>query len=366
MLLLGLASPVLAQSGNPDQDKSGGRKIAQSVVADQSGVPVEVLAFSAVESDPSLSISPVLSFPPHCASDGSLFLDMLDPKDPRDHTVIAVRGKKTQTYLPLKIPDLHDVFVMNYFPSDSIVGFLVRATRESPGAAGPGRSPAGVEWSKYHNYIAIFDRNGSYKESIELAMNYSLSHLAVFPSGDFLVSGYDRVNSALQLLYLDSSGKIIRTLQIAASRLAADGNAPYGSAQSMMESTQLLGSIVFTAYNQDILIWRRNSNDPILDVAPGGTAREVPLQLPPRSVFVNMIDANDRWVAQFRSSSAVQDSPLNPKEYSYYTLRAHDGSLVSKLIQSGITPLSIACENAGTYTAFKWAEGNKLVLLNAN
>lgn len=291
---------------------------------------------------------------------------MRDPHHLATETVLSIHGQKSQTYSPSAITDLHDIHVYGYFPSDSMVGFLVRGSKDLPGTPGPGKSPAGIDWRDYHNYIAEFDRDGSYKKSVELPMTYQLAHLAILSSGEFLVSGYDRLNSAARLLFLDSSGQILRSLDMPAARKPVGGNAPYGSVRATMAPVSLMGSIVFTPYGQDILVWRMNSSDPVLDVGPGASVREVPLQTPPGSVFVGMIAANDRWVAHFRSSSTPNEAPLSPTGYSYYELRPQDASLSTKLMQSGNVPLAIACESDGNYIAFKRDKDGKLMLLKAD
>jgi hypothetical protein len=134
----------------------------------------------------------------------------------------------------------------------------------------------------------------------------------------------------------------------------------------MMASSRLLGSVLFTAYKQDILVWHIGSNDPVLDVGPGGSVREVPLQLPSGSTFVDMIPAGDRWVAHFRSAQVPEHSQFNQTDYSYYELRPQDASLSAKLIQSGVAPLSLSCESEGTYLAFKTDKDGKFIMLSAN
>jgi hypothetical protein len=363
-LLIALMSPAFGQTSEVIRAETR-HDGAGTPGLDTSGVPVRTLEFEAVETGPSIDVSPVTSFPVHCDSDGSLFLDMLDPKDLGKHTVISIHGKVTKTYSPSGISDLHDVRLLDFFPSESGVVFLVRGSRELPGQGGAGKSPAGIPWSKYRNYIAVFDHDGSYKGSKELPMNYSLSRVAVFPSGNYLVSGYDRVNSTLRLLYLKSSGEIARNLDLPASRGIADVNSPFGSGDSMMEANKLLGAVVFTEYKQDILAWRRNSNDAILDIGPGGSAREVPLQPPVGYTFVDLITSSDRWVAHFRSRKVTEDSPLNQADYSYYDLRPQDASLASRLVQVGVIPLSIACEIDGKYISFMRDKSDKFVMLEA-
>jgi hypothetical protein len=286
---------------------------------------------------------------------------------PEKHTLVAIRGKKSQTYSPSAISDLHDITVFGFYPSESMVGFLVRGTKEMPGGpAGPGKSPAGFAWSGYHNYVAEFERNGSYKGSIELPMSYQLSHLAILPSGEFVVSGYDQLNSAARLLLLDSSGQIVRSLSFPAARTSTDNSAPYGSIEAARASRNLIGSLVFTPYDQDVLLWRKGSSDPILDVGSGGRVREVPLHIPRGFVFVDMIPANDRWVAHFRLQNAAENLPFSGDIYSYYELRPQDASISSKLLISGDVPQFLACENAGNYITYKLDKDNKMMLFSAN
>lgn len=353
------AAVAFAQTPGIGVDNAPKGEGGQVAAAGSIQVPTRTLEFKAIDSDPALSLSPITTLPPHCTSDGSLFLDLLDPKDLARHTVVSVRGRRTQTYSPSAISDLHSIHVFSFFPSDSMVGFLVRGTKSSPSAS------AAVPWSEYHNYIALFDRDGSYKKSIELPMAYPPSHIAILPSGEFLVSGYDKVNSAARLLFLDSSGQIVRLIDLPASRTSPPVSPPYGSGESMMQWSKLIGFVVFTAYKDDILVWRARSSDPILDVGPGGRVREVTLQVPPGLVFEDMLASTDRWVAHFRSSAAKENSALNQSDYFYYEVRPEDGTLSSKLLQTGVIPLSLACEGGGNYEAFTRDKDKKLILLGS-
>jgi hypothetical protein len=362
--ILTLASLLLvigfAQAQSPATQETAVRPIAEP----QPEMPTRTLNFEPQETDPALAVSNVTSLPFQCTSDGTLFLNSVNPKDLREPTLISIRGKKSQTYRISAIGDLHDIFQIDTYPSDSNVGFLIRASKELPGQPGAGKSPAGIPWSKYHNYIALFDRNGSYKESIELPVDYQLNHFAILPSGEFLISGYDRLNSAPRLLFLSSAGQIMRTLDLPAARNST-ADASFGSAAAMMASSQLLGNVIFTAWNNHILVWHRGSADPVLDVGPGGSVREVPLQPPPGLVFEAMISANDRWVARFHEQSAAENAPEKPGEHIFYELHPEDASLSVKLIQPKDVSGQIACESSGAYITFNHDSEGKFRLLKA-
>lgn len=291
---------------------------------------------------------------------------MLDPKDFNKHTVVSFKDKESQTYLPSAISDLHDLFIFGFFTSKSIVGFLVRGSKDLLGPPGHGKSPAGIAWSTYHTYIAEFNRDGSYKGSIQLPISYQVNHFAILPSGEFLVIGYDKINSTVRMLLLSSSGTIEKPIDLPELRTPAAGNAPYGSVDAATATTKLMGTFVFTPYNDDILVWRMNGNDPILDVNSEGGVREVPIQTPPGFVFVGLVPSNDRWIGHYRTQSTPEDAPFTKETYSYFELRPQDGSISSKLLITGDGSQYLACEGDGSYINYKLDKNNKLVLLKSD
>jgi len=318
-----------------------------------------------MDSPLALTVSPVMNFPTECTADGSLFLDELDPKNIKQHTVVSVHGRDTKAFSVSAISDLNDIFVMNVFPSEDTVGFLVRASKEKPGPRVPGKSPAGIASSDYHNFVAEFDRSGEYKGSVQLPIDYVLSHLAILPSGELMVSGYDKLNNTVRLLFLKQSGEILRSIDMPSAAEFASGSGSSGPIEADKAGRHLLGSILFTPYKSDILVWRMNSRDPILDVGPGASVREVPIHPPSGEVFVDMIPATDRWVAHFRAQTAPADAAYSRTADSYYDLNPRDGSISAKLVQSGDMPESLSCESGGRYLSFKTGPDNKLIVLGA-
>jgi hypothetical protein len=360
VLLFLVAAPIFSQAPAPVPEQATDAGPVQAEV-----IPERTLKFSPVDSGSAMTVSPVTALP-QCDTEGYLFLDMLDAKDLKKHTLVSFRGKENQTYLPSAISDLHDINIFGFFPSSSEVGFLVRGTKNLPGSPGPGKSPAGIDWSSYHSYIAEFDRDGSYKGSVEIPVSYQISHLAIFPSGDFLVSGYDQLNSAVRLLLVSSSGQILKAIDLPGSRTPVGGEAPYHSVEAARATTKLVGSIVFTPYKEDILVWRMNSNDPVLDVNSGGGVREVPLQTPSGFTFVDMIPSTDRWVGHFRMLSTAENAPFTAGTYSYFELRPQDASISSKLVISGDVPQHLACESDNSYLTYTLDKDNKLIQLRSN
>jgi hypothetical protein len=296
------------------------------------------------------------------------------PLSPVNYTLIIIRGKKIQTVSSSAISDLNDVTVWDVFPADSGLFFLVRGSKEQPGERGRGKSQAGIPWSSYRNYIAHFDTDGVYKGTTEIQIECDIthpwhcdvSHLAVFPNGDFLITESDPANSVLRLLYLNSSGAVVKPIDIPAGRRPLEWGEPDSNPSIRQEARAYLASVFFSASDQNILAWRSNSDDPILELRPGGAVREAPLQIPHGYRFVDMVTANDRWVAHFRTQETSSDARMSKETDSYYEVRPQDGSIAARLVEKEDAAPVIACESNGTYRAFKMSDTGKLILLKAD
>ena len=348
-------------------------------------IPTRVVEFKAVETDPSFSLPSSGVDYPHCLSDGSLVVHTIDwatvmkaPKGtiPKYNEIVTiVLGKKTQTILSTSISDLTDVnAVLDIFPADSGIYLLLQGTKDQPGEPGPGKSPAGIPAASYNYYVARFDLDGTYRGLTELELGCDLSqpghcnlrHLAVFPSGDMLVTESDPGTSTLEVLYLKSSGEVVKQIDVPASRKPMDWGDASSNPEIRRAAMTFLASVYFTAVGDNIVVWRANSNDPVVEVRQGGGVREVPIQIPDGWRFADMVAANDRWVVHFRTENTPPSVRMSTDIDAYYDVRPQDGSLAARLVQKGDVPLSIACESSGTYTSFKMNDAGKMVLLAGN
>ena len=345
-------------------------------------VPSKAVDFEPVETDPSFALPPITNDYPHCLSDGSLVIRSTDwdavkstPKGkfPKYNEIVTiVRGKETQTILSTGISDLTDFLVVDGFPADAGVYLLLEGTKERPGQPGTGKSPSGIPLKEYGSYVARFDLDGDYKGATKLGVECDLTrpgyceirHLAVFPSGDMLVTEYDPAASTLKLLYLKSSGEVVKQIEVPASRKNIEWGDASSNSDIQRPAKTFLASVFFTAVGNNIVVWRANVNEPVVEVRQGGGVREVPLQIPQGWRFADMVASNDRWVVHLRSENTPPIARMSEDTDSYYEMRPQDGSLSAKIVQKGDTPLSIACESSGAYTSFKMNDAGKMVLLN--
>jgi hypothetical protein len=341
--------------------------------------------FKAVETDPDFDLPPATTDYPHCLSDGSLVLQSVDwngglrklkegKLSEYDRIVTIVRGKKAQTILSTSISDLTDFHVRDISPSDSGVYFLLAGTTEKPEGGGPGKPAPRKPLESYHSFVARFDLKGSYKGAIELGTECDMSlpgrcdvtHLSVFPNNDMLVTDSDNLTSTLRVLYLKSSGEVVKRIDVPASgKPMLSGNVS-SNPDLQREAKMYLSSVYFTAVGKSIIVWRANSNDPVVEVTQGGGVREVPIQVPDGYRFSDMVASNDRWVVHFRTANTPPSARMSEDVDAYYDVRPQDGSLASRIVQKGEIPLSIACESSGTYTSFKMNDAGKMVLLEGN
>lgn len=377
-ILAMLSACTQAQAAGPDQGVDVGNGVHEFI-------PTRNVDFEAVKTDADFALPSTWVDQPQCLSDGSLVLHTVDwktvmstPKGqfPKYNQIVTtVRGAKTQTILSTSISDLTDFNNdFDIFAADSGIYFLLQGTKDQPqpGKRSRDTSPAGIPFSSYHEYLARFDPDGSYKGATKLGIDCDLSrpaschlsHLAVFPNGDLLVSESDPETSILKVLYLNSSGDVVKQIDVPASRKPMDwGDNPNSNPQLRQEAQLYLASVNFTAVGDNILVWRANSDDPVVELRQGGGVREVPLQVPKGWRFVEMVPSNDRWVVHFRAETAPPDQRMSTDIDAYYDVHPQDGSLAAKIVPKGESPLRIDCENNGAYTSFKFNDAGKTMLL---
>ena len=352
--------------------------------ATQQLIPSKVVEFKAVETDSNFTMPSTTIDYPHCLSGGALVLRSVDwdalkkaPKGtfPKYNEIVTIIRHKTATTLKsTNISDLTDFNVTDIFPTDSGVYFLLQGTKEKPGERGPGTSPAGIPWRAYRNFVARFDLDGTYRGVTELGVKCDfsrpgqceLSHFAVFPSGDMLVTESDPATSTLKVLYLKSSGEILKQIDVPASRRPLDWGDEYSNPEVRQAAKTYLSSVFLTAVGQNIIVWRANSNDAVVEIHDGGGVREVPLQIPDGYRMADMVASNDRWVVHFRTENTPPTARMREDTDKYFDVRPQDGSLSAKIMQKGEIPLSIACEVNGKYMSFKMNEAGKMVQLEGN
>ncbi|HUY81012.1 MAG TPA: hypothetical protein VMU92_04750 [Acidobacteriaceae bacterium] len=363
------AAPAAKQSPNHVP------KVSQAPDGPQSDpsadLPAVALNFEDPKPIPGVPAAGAFVQPILCSPDGIPFVEFLMPKDFGPQSVYSLNPKGGRVYSVKAVPGLYDVsFLRGFFVSDSVVGLLVRATKDKATAPntvsiGPGFPPKHVYTGAHYDYLVEFDRDGSYKKTLELPEHYDFWKVAALPDDTFIALAYDRVNAVPLLLVLDSDGEIKHPIELP-NAMVGNPTMAQGETDGMrteMAAESSMSWWLFATARKDILLYQAHTNAPVLEVGAGGVVREVPLQAPKGYVLDGIISASDRWIMRYRreglSDGIAIDSRPEAKNYVLYEVNPLDGSLEREIDAATGPFYSIACEGDGVMTAFRM-DGKKM------
>lgn len=329
------------------------------------GLPVVKLEFKAQPPIPGISASQVFSTPVLCSPEGTPFVDYPQPPFFMEHVIYSLDPKGAHSFSPKSAPGLYDVQFQSFYAGDSSVVFLVSATKDDkqsltaesplPGIPAP---PVKKYIGEHHDYLVTFDRNGSYKSTAELPSRYHFWRIGLLPDGNLLALGFAPANSEARLLVLDSTGGILRTLQIP-SKMAESPDLTQGESGPEVNRARAESSLswwLFVPSRNRILLYQAHTNHPILEVGAGGAVREVPLEIPKGYALDGFVPANDRWIVRYRLKSALgagaSDASSESRNYVLYEADPSDGSLRRRIAPGAGSLFNLACEQDGVFAAF--------------
>lgn len=312
-------------------------------------IPIVDLNFKDDQSVAGLVASPVLVYPLGCSADGKLFIEMLAPPDFRQHELFAVSPSKGAYRLDgTQMTDLHDVTIMSYYPAPSLVAFLVYATRN-------GTEP---RKSEHHYYLATFDKDGVYKQAVQIPDQLHARRIGAFDDGVFLIFGVD-VDRKARLALLNADGSVLRVLDsprdfgreyeklVNSSEFAQGRTSP---------PAQMIPSL------DGILLVSRSSRLPVLEVKSSGATREVRLDLPKGSDYVvdSFVPSSDnKWYVRFNvvapAGKAFSNEPI------LYQVDPSNGMLLTQLHPVGALGSEIACVSDGRFIALRQDDNEHFV-----
>jgi len=340
-------------------------------------LPVAKLEFKPQQNAiPGAQGSGAFASPVICSPSGVPFVTFIEPSDFGPQTIYSLDPAGGHAFSVKTIPGLYDAnFIHGYFVSDSVVGILVRATKDdkvAPNAIsmGPGLPARHVYTGEHHDYLVEFDFSGNYKTAIEIPEPYQFRRLAALQDDTLLAVAYDPANLVPKLFLLDSGGKIIRTLQIPAEmEQSPELVAGQSGDIAKQVSAASLSWWIFAPTRNRVLLYQAHTRSPVLEVGPGGSVREVPLHFPNGYVLDSVISANDRWIIRFRRESLSDSGAINTRpeanNYVLYEVDPSDGSLRRKIEADGGFLYSLACEQDGVFTAFS-VDGEKVTIQTAD
>jgi hypothetical protein len=324
-------------------------------------IPAIALDFKPQQSIPGAPSSGAYMAPVECAPDGVPLVAFIDPADWTMPSLYALDPKGGHAYAPRSSPGLYDIHFVSYFASDSMVAVQVSATRDSTQSTRMRRSggqPQTYYSGAHHEFLIEFDPNGSYKKTVDLPQQYDFRHIATLPDDTLLALSYDPANRVPLLLLLDSSGEIVRPLELPEAMVSdpAVTQGQSGNGVNVAKAASSLSWWLFGSARGRVLLYQARAHSPVLEVGAGGVTRQVQVAGLSGYTPSGVVDSNDRWIMQFRKDglpdhTAVDTHPASGN-FLYYEVDPNDGALRRRIDLPNDPFVNVACEHDGTIIGF--------------
>ncbi len=348
--------------------------------APSSSIPQVELTLSKDDKMPAVPSTGIWEIPLMCSSDGTPFIEMAVVGEKGigiENVLVSISKDGARNFVLKKAPGLHAVREKGFFPGDSAVAFLVNATRDERESkqtiivANGERHERTGKFGEKHDFIVIFDRKAEYKETIELDLPFAALRIGIFPSGNFLVVGFDQFRRAPQLVILREDGTLLRLLDFP-RRYSVQGNEsksqerawsrlPAGGATTFV----LSGAQLVSSGRSLLLVVPRTTA--VLEVTEGGEVSRHPLSIPQGFALDSFIPSGSGWYVSLRKTSGDgnQSSPVAMHELPpavIYEFNPQDGTPVRKIIPVH-TDAHVACQHEGEFLALQVDSDMNFVVL---
>jgi hypothetical protein len=298
-----------------------------------------------------VSSSPGVALPFQCTADGTLFVRFVSPAPagatrvppPAFQLVSISPSRVSHNFLLEQVPDLQIFSEIDHCAYDSGVVFLVKAMRKD--AAQESNQTLAQKAAARHLYLILFDSQGNYKKAIEVEGGMRIQHLAVFPSGTFLVFFYEPDGHAPGLAMLKEDGTYLKTLDIPARTMPGSAIGTEGSARGVLMRVE------FVRVGASIVVFQPESKFPILEVSPGGAVRAIPSRLPAGVHIVDLV-ASD-W-----NLFALAERDKDSARGMIYEVQLEDGAVQRVFtMDDGRDAASVACIHEGKFLSLDYSDG---------
>jgi len=292
-----------------------------------------------------------------CTSDGTLFfLEVHQPSMtslPVEVLVSESLSGELREFRFDQINDLHDIQLKAHYAADSTVILLVVAATEEKRertefTIDDGSKHEMVEnTAEHHDFILVFDRSGQFTGRVEIDDSFAVQRVGVFPSGDFLIYGFDKQNHAPKLAMLRSDGTLMRMLEI------PKNSAPNSvfTSQTKNGPTIFIRPVQFVSSDHSILVVQHGTRYPLLEVNEAGVVRAIRPRLPREAEIESLIPSDHNLFLQTGGSS----------HSTVYEINKQDGRVVRKVqLQS---QYSVGCVHDNNFLSFERKKGEFLLVV---
>jgi hypothetical protein len=223
------------------------------------------------------------------------------------------------------------------------------------------------KFGEHHDFAAVFDREGRYKRAVLLDTPMNVHQIALFESGEFLVFGSDPLDGAQKMAILNGDGAPIRYIETPKGFWAEAGTAvPFvneAARNSAAGHAPVFGAMQILPFRGALLIIPRYGPAKVFRVSVGGELERLPFKAPKDLSMSDFIPSGSSWYVRFRPGDADLRKPL--PEAVIYQFDPTVGSVIRKIVPSGLSTSAIACEQDGEFLGFGRDDKGSLIAFNA-
>jgi hypothetical protein len=339
-------------------------------------VPVYRVSFERGQLIPAVSSSSVIKWPLQCSDDGTIFASFvstaragsgLPPPPPGPPTSILTsisRAGQARTFRLDQVPNLYISGEEDHYVSDSEVIFLVRASRENNPVkraytVGDYQGEKTVNAAEQHLYVVTFNRDAEYQRTAQIADLFKIQKIGLFPSGSFLVFGFDKSDYSAKLAMLKADGTLLKTIDI-----PKDGDAPpstIGGGGASSTSRHSIAPSQLIPEGHSIVIAQRQGGHLLIEVSEGGEARAIRPKLPETEDIKSLIPSDHNLYV----IAASKTEPTN-SHGSIYEIDPVVGTLMrTYVLGGGVTADALACVIDGRFLSIDYGEGGVVPIVGS-
>jgi hypothetical protein len=303
---------------------------------------------------------PVIST--QCDDDGNPYIKTFGPDGLQ---ILGITPKGIIAFATNQMTDIPQPTASNFFVGSTGFYILVRGIENARKEEVIEKDEQGREWKRLKtkgesiDYIARFDRDGSYRGSLKLDNNFHPMQLAAFSSGTFVIAGLDEDRIPRVGLF-NSGGQLVKYLQ-----LPKDITDDPKRAEKSFANSELSASVDVIAmlaqlypYNGNVLLVRAGSATPIYEIRESGEVWPVRVKIPNGLTVDHLIPSDRNWFLDVRTSS------LADKSDTVYEIDPADGEPLRQYRIESKDELeeALSCEAQDSFSGIRHQHGTLTLL----
>lgn len=314
---------------------------------------------------------PFLSLPTLCSADHTIFVRVAGTEGISGLVSISNDGKNVIRFQSNKINDISNPKTRTFFVTESDVYILTTGSIPQESTLKIIKPNGEIEQqrlSTIQQFVARFGRDGSYRGSVRLDLDFTPYQVGVFPGGDFLVAGATKDNQ-VRIALVKSNGQFQRYVELEGDiQLRNDSGESDVKGPSLAlpmtgkrfgEGFQDVVQIsFFSSDGARLLLVRKAPGAPIFSISAGGDVRTVKPHVPSGFALTDLKAADNIWIGTYthrisdEAGLAIETFALDPAT----------GKIIQNYSYPRFLGLGIACAD-GLEFSFLTREDGKLKIV---